>query len=193
MRHTELSTTHCGDGSSRPAHVRVLLAHVRLLPAHLGNLTANEVFDDHPTEPGHLRQPLWGLSEAIRLCAYFGATEYLFLRPASKQRGLPRDFSSWLASSALVALRNVASQLPVYVPTGPAADASYIGGTVGAAEPGGVGRRRCQVETAPVPSAARTSGAVTTHLGFLLDLFDAKRAVRKPSPTPCPDRLPDLC
>ena len=33
------------------------------------------------------------------------------------------------------------------------------------------------IETAPVPVEARTSGAITTHLSFLLSLFDAKRTL----------------
>ncbi len=154
--------------------IRVLLAHVRLLPAHLDNRTANEVFDDFPHEPGLLRQPMWSLHEAIRLCAYFGATEYIFVRPLSKM--VPPNLGLWLASASLVALRNTSSPLPVYIPTGMSADAEYIGGTVGVGQVGCIGRRRCMVDTAPVPAAARTSGAVTTHMSFLLGLFDAKRA-----------------
>eukprot|EP01043_Picozoa_sp_COSAG02_P020982 COSAG02_NODE_1052_length_14953_cov_6.064023_11_plen_1089_part_00 len=153
--------------------IRVLLAHVRLLPAHLDNRTANEVFDDFPHEPGLLRQPMWSLHEAVRLCAYFGATEYIFVRPLSKM--VPPNLALWLGSASLVALRNASSPLPVYVPTGMSADAEYIGGTVGVGQLGCIGRRRCMVDTALVPAAARTSGAVTTHMSFLLGLFDAKR------------------
>ena len=89
---------------------------------------------------------------------------------------VPPNLAVWLASASLVALRNTASPLPVYVPTGMSADAEYVGGTVGVGQMGCVGRRRCMVDTAPVPAAARTSRAVTTHMSFLLGLFDAKRA-----------------
>ena len=113
---------------------------MRLLPGHLDNRTANEVFDDYPEEPGLLRQPLWGSHEAIRLCAYFGATEFIFVRPSAKF--VPTDFATWLASASLVALRNTGSALAVYVPAGMAADAEYVGGTAGVGEVGAIGRRR---------------------------------------------------
>ena len=175
-RTTELTTPQDGaTAKQKGAAVRLLLVHVRLLPGHLDNRTANEVFDDYPEEPGLLRTPLWGPHEAVRLCAYFGATEFIFVRPLAKM--VTPDFATWLASASLVALRNTGSGLAVYVPAGMASDAEYVGGTAGVGEVGAIGRRRIAVETAPVPVEARTSGAVTTHLSFLMSLFDAKRAL----------------
>ena len=84
--------------------------------------------------------------------------------------GLGPLASSVLGSSLAVDWSRIA------VPTGVSADAEYIGGTVGVGQVGCIGRRRCMVNTALVPAAARTSGAVTTHMSFLLGLFDAKRA-----------------
>jgi|EP01049_Picozoa_sp_SAG25_P008788 hypothetical protein len=169
------------DAVGNGGAMEVMLVHVRLRPADLGNRTADEIFDDWPEEPGLLRQPIWGLHEALRLCAYFGAREYILLRPASKQRRIVPELASWLLSSALVACRAVDVPLPaLYVPTGTPADAAYIGGSASPPSPSPDTRamfQRCaSAPPCATPPAARMRGAATTHLNYLLSMFERKRA-----------------
>ena len=167
----------CARAMPGGAGLELILVHVRLRPRDLGGRTTSDVFDDFPNEPGLLRQPVWGLHEAVRLCAYFGAAEYLLLRPAAKTRRISPDLTTWLLSSALIAARSVGLSLPVYVPSGTATDTEYEGGRAAAPFFTGWQAQRCSAPApCKTPKAARMIGALTTHFEFLLQLFQQHRS-----------------
>jgi hypothetical protein len=136
----------------------------------------NEVFDDADNPSGKGQGP-WGVSEAVRICAYFGAAEYLLVRPFSPNTtAMHPAFASWLLSGLTIALGSCESHLLAFVPTGHLRDAIYIGAsaTCGAIKRCAVAlSQRLEVEKA----RDRTN---STHLPFLLELFNRRRSYATP-------------